>query len=279
MPLRPPSLSTAPAIRSLLGPTKRVRAEYLVKAIRRPAGGSFGPPQTLSDSAQDGYEPAVAIAAGGQSAVVWMHVDEESHNRIQTSTSTSASGALSSPQTLSRRGSNGDYPAVAVSAGGQAVAVWTEAGIGEIAGGPVGSSFGPVTDLVPGVSQMEVAIDDAGDATAVWGRSESGDTIETATRSAAGAVAPSTIVSSTGDSFDASSTCPRHSSAWTAPAIAVVGWSRSNDGSAQANILRCHPAHAGRERAGRRHRRAALVLLGQRRGSVLGCGHPHVVLW
>ena len=220
---------------------KTSSGKYLVKAIRRPAGGSFGPPQTLSDSAQDGFEPAVAIAAGGQSAVVWMHVDEESHNRIQASTSTSASGALSSPETLSRRGSNGDYPAVAVSAGGQAVAVWTEAAIGEIAGGPVGSSFGPVTDMVPGVSQMEVAIDDAGDATAVWGRSESGDTIETATRSAAGAVAPSTIVSTTGDSFDVFLNVPSAFIGMDSAGDAVVGWSRSNDGSAQANIFDATP--------------------------------------
>jgi plastocyanin len=220
---------------------KTSSGKYLVKAVRRPAGGSFGPPQTLSDSAQDGYEPAVAIAAGGQSAVVWTHVDEESHNRIQASTSTGASGALSSPQTLSRRGSNGEYPAVAVSAGGQAVAVWSEAGIGEIAGGPVGSGFGPVTDLVPDVSQMEVAIDDAGDATAVWGRSESGDTIETATRSAAGAVALSTIVSTAGDSFDVFANVPSAFIGMDSAGDAVVGWSRLNEGSAQANIFDATP--------------------------------------
>ena len=170
-----------------------------------------------------------------------MHIDEESHDRIQASTSTSASGALSSPQTLSRRGSSGNYPAVAVSAGGQAVAVWTEAGIGEIAGGPVGTSFGPVTDMVFGVSQMEVAIDEAGDATAVWGRNESGDRIETATRSAAGAVSPPTIVRTPGDSFDVFLNVPSAFIGMDSAGDAVVGWSRSNDGSAQANIFDATP--------------------------------------
>jgi hypothetical protein len=220
---------------------KTSTGKFLAKAIRRSAGGSFGAPQTLSDSAGESTEPAAAMGPAGQSAVAWSHVDSEAHRRIQVSTSISASGLLSTAQTLSRAGSSGEYPAVAVSASGQAVAVWNEVGTGEIAGGPVGGSFGPVTDLSIG-GEPEVAVDDAGDAIATWGHPEASNyRVEVATRSAAGAVSTPVSVSTPGDTFTVFGNVPFAFVGMNHSGDAVVGWTRNNDSSAQANIFDATP--------------------------------------
>lgn len=212
-------------------------SELVVDAVRRPAGGAFGAPQTLSDGAHTGWNPSVAMGAGGQAAVAWMHSDG-SNERIQVSTSTSPGALLSAPQTISRAGANGEYPAVAVSASGQAVVAWSEAGTGEIAGGPVGGSFGPVTDLEPFTGEMQLAIDAAGDAIAVWAdREGSVNQASAAVRSASGAVSAPVALSSSAESVERLGNEPTVTVGMDAAGDAVAGWNDQVSTVAKVSIF------------------------------------------
>jgi PKD domain len=202
-------------------------SHYVMKAMQRPAGGAFGAPQPLSDSAQDAYAQAVAIGAGGQSAVAWERSDG-ANTRIQVSSSPSSGSLLSAAQTVSRAGVNASYPALAVNATGHIVAAWADSS-GEVAGGGAGGSFGLVTALDPSSGEMAVAIDDAGDSIVTWGENHSLTSgLEAVTRSAAGAVSAPVPLSDP-DSLAVFGNVPTATVAMDPAGDAVVGWTSLTD--------------------------------------------------
>jgi hypothetical protein len=104
-----------------------------VRAIRRPAGGAFGPVQTLSTPLpRDVSVPSLAIADGGRVALAWVEYPKanpigEPDADLRVSVGTVAGGfgpvvdlaSVKASQTFSYA------PAIAVNAAGQAVATWT----------------------------------------------------------------------------------------------------------------------------------------------------------
>jgi DNA-binding beta-propeller fold protein YncE len=103
---------------------------YRVQARARSATGVLSARQTLSATEVRADHPDVAVDPNGNAVFVWRHCGTSfcdtpwsSRGMIET-ISRSATGALSSTQTLSTAGHSPSPPRVAVDAGGNAVFVW-----------------------------------------------------------------------------------------------------------------------------------------------------------
>jgi hypothetical protein len=102
------------------------------QAATRPAGGAWSAPVTFQvPDERSGWNPAMAVGAGGDAAAVWSSTRISDPDRQFTMAATrDAGGAWSDPVTLSLQGED-DFgvtvePAVAVDAQGTTTAVWSE---------------------------------------------------------------------------------------------------------------------------------------------------------
>jgi hypothetical protein len=137
----------------------------------------------------------VAVDPAGNAVAVWSRYDGA--NYIVQGATRPASGSWETPDDLSEAGENAQSPAVAVDNAGSAVAVWSGSDGGptviiQSAARPAGGPWLEPIDLsATGVSAAEaprVAVDSAGNAAAVWERSNgSPTTVQATTRPAAGA--------------------------------------------------------------------------------------------
>ncbi len=200
----------------------------IVQAALRPASGSFGAPVDVSAPGHDAYDPQVAADAAGEAVAVWRQLNGR-HFIVQAALRP-AGGSFGSPVNLSAAGENASSPQVAVDAAGDAVAVWHRSNgrnsIVQAVLRPVGGSFGIPVDLSErgrDALNPQVAMDPAGDAVAVWQRSNGSNYIVQAALRPAGG--------SFGAPMDLSS--PRHNA--TIPQVAmdqagdaVVAWQRSS---------------------------------------------------
>jgi hypothetical protein len=193
-----------------------------IQARRRSASGVLGPVQYVSAVGEEAVRPRLAVAPTGIAVALWgAYVGGK---QVIKARSRSATGTLSSIQTLSPPGQNADYPEVAVDANGDAVAVWHQYdGTTNCGGLPgcrraqararsAGGTLGPVQTLSAAGRHAlipQVAIDADGDGLIVWTRRD-GTTdcslsgapcyIQARARSAAGALGPSQTLSSAGRS-------------------------------------------------------------------------------
>jgi PKD repeat protein len=174
----------------------------------RPAGGVFGPTQTLSDAGEDSQAPDVAIDAHGDALAVWLRYDG-SDERVQAAYRP-AGGAFGTPQTLSEAGVEATGPRVAMNGAGEAVVVWSVmlGGKEEIQAAPAapGGAFGTPVNLT-GFSVVasvpQVALDSHGDAIAVWdGYDGTNIRIEDAIRAAGGGFGAAQFLSPAGSNAD-----------------------------------------------------------------------------
>jgi hypothetical protein len=154
----------------------------VVQAVLKPVGGRWGAPVTLSEAGQDAHTPEVSVDAAGDAIAVWAR-SNGSNNVVQAALEP-VGEPWGKPTTLSEAGQEASKPQVAVDAAGDATAVWTRY-IGLGSGGmsnyvvqaavkPAGEAWEEPT-TVSEASQEEgleprVAVDAAGDATAVWTR-------------------------------------------------------------------------------------------------------------
>ena len=176
-------------------------ANLRIEAAIRPAGGSFGPVQTLSAAGQNAKDPKVAIDSRAGTAV-WDRTNGA------PSTGSTIQAAIRPPGGVFDFAKNlsvpanaiyADWPAVGVNAHGDAVAVWERGGpypaakvIQASFHGP-GEDFGPaqsVTDpaLVTG-RNPQVAVEDSGAALLAWPQAPNGsnqDVLEVATSAPGG---------------------------------------------------------------------------------------------
>lgn len=168
-------------------------SNFIIQSASRPPDGTFSAPVGLSVAKLDAFEPQIAITAGGEAVAVWTRINGA--NFIIQSASRPPGGTFSTPVNLSVVGQNSTRPQIAINAGGEAVAVWESFnGANSIIQGaarPPGGAFSPLPDLsVAGksASQPQIAIDPAGEAIAVWQRSDgTSSIIQSAARSAGGA--------------------------------------------------------------------------------------------
>ncbi len=147
-------------------------------------GGSGSTPIGLSEAGADASTPEIAMTPGGAATVVWISTDSEDFWIVQASAG-SPGASFSTPADLSAPGEDAEDPDVAMNAGGAATVVWQRFdGANKIAQASTsagGADFGPAVDLsASGKNAVfpAVAMDGAGDATAVWSHANETNEIE-----------------------------------------------------------------------------------------------------
>ena len=153
---------------------------FRVYARTLSAAGALGARQTLSRAGENAFQPEVAVAANGRSAVTWQRFDG-SDRRIQA-VALSAAGVPGTVKTLSASGSDGNSPAVAIDADGDSVIVWERSGDARIHAqtmtdaGDLGTRA-DLSDVGGSATQPQVGVDATGDAHAIWARNDGADEI------------------------------------------------------------------------------------------------------
>jgi len=151
-------------------------AFLVVQAAVRSEGGSWSLPEVLSGPGRGASQPQVAMDARGDAVVDWLR-----YNGSWTAAQVSrrpAGGSWELPHNLSERGANTRGLDLAINSRGDAVVTWVQGRFGSNADlwssfSPAGSAHWarlPVTETWPGL-QARVALDEQGNATAVWGGS------------------------------------------------------------------------------------------------------------
>jgi hypothetical protein len=181
-------------------------ATMVVQGAVRPFGGAWQAAQDLSS----GYatDPQVALDPAGDAVAVWQYFNGS--NTIVQAVTRPAGGAWSTPQDISAAGQSVSFPQVAVDAAGNAIAVWARSNgsntIVQAAARPVEGAWGSPQDLsAPGQNAdlPEVAVSPAGDAVAVWQRSDGANTIvQAAVRAADGGWGTAQDLSAAGQNSD-----------------------------------------------------------------------------
>jgi hypothetical protein len=157
-------------------------SNQIVQGSYRPAGGDFGAPVDLSAAGQNALRPQVAMDTAGDAVVVW-HRSNGTNTIVQASVRT-AGGSFSAPVDLSAPGQDADAAQVAMDPGGDAIAIWERSnGTNQIVQAsvrPAGANFGAPTDVSLSSQSSDgpqIAMDQAGDATAVWRCSSCSSTV------------------------------------------------------------------------------------------------------
>ncbi len=157
-------------------------SNYVVQAAAKPAGEAWGKPVTVSEAGQDAHTPEVAVDPTGEAIAVWTSANGS--NEVVQAALKPAGEAWANPATLSGADQEASEPQVGVDAAGDATVVWTRyTGLssGGMSNYVVQATVKPTDEAwetpsaVSEESQEEglepqVAVDAAGDATAVWKR-------------------------------------------------------------------------------------------------------------
>lgn len=176
-------------------------ADYVIQSATRPAGGAWSAPVDLSATGEEARSPQLAVDAAGDAVAVWTRFNgaETGSKSVVQSAFRPAGAGWSAPVDLSAADRNAELPQVALDGSGAAAAIWRSFDgnnfIVQAASRPPGGGWGGPVDLsAPGHDGMDprLAIDAAGDATAVWSRFNgakptSHSVIQAATRIAGGA--------------------------------------------------------------------------------------------
>jgi PKD domain-containing protein len=176
----------------------------ILQAAVRPAGGAFSAAVGVSVAGQDVFEPQVAMDQAGDAVTVWQ---SSSNTGVTVQAAVrAAGGAFSAPVDLSV-GGRAFFPQVAIDDAGDAVAVWEildDTGvIVQAAVRPAGGSFSAPVNVAaagPNVDRPQVAINQAGDAVAVWVDSSGENSVRAAVRPAGGSFSAPVNVSATSES-------------------------------------------------------------------------------
>jgi head-tail adaptor len=145
-------------------------------ATHRPGANEFEATQDISSAGQQSRNPQVAADASGNTVVVWVRAD----TRVEAATRAAGVIPFAGPFPVSVVGSARN-PALAMDPAGNAVVLWTDtdkrvwASMRRVAGGFAGGAFPASPSLVSAASgtaagDVQVAMNAAGDATAVWQR-------------------------------------------------------------------------------------------------------------
>jgi hypothetical protein len=150
-------------------------SNYVVQAAVKPAGEAWGSPATLSEAGQEASEPQVAVDAVGDATVVWRR--SNGSNYLVQAAVKPAGKPWETPATLSEAGQDAHAPEIAVDPAGDATVVWTRSNgsndVVQAAVKPAGEPWAKaatVSQAGQQASEPQVAVDSAGDATAVWTR-------------------------------------------------------------------------------------------------------------
>jgi hypothetical protein len=220
-------------------------AHTIARAVTRPAGGTFGSTQSLTNGSEYAFALTVAIGSGGQAAIAWQSGTTAPPYRIEASTSAGPTDLLTLPQTISPAGGDDEYPAIGVAGNGETVAAWEQYGptTGEgAASATAGGSFATPTTLgeEAGAGDPQVAANGAGDALITWGADPLGgsESVQAVIRTADGSFSPEQVLSESGEKIDWGiyGNLPAASAGIDNGGDAIVGWERGSDHTVQARI-------------------------------------------
>ncbi|HUA48631.1 MAG TPA: PKD domain-containing protein [Solirubrobacteraceae bacterium] len=232
----------------------------IVYAATRPAGGEWQPPFELSSAAESASGPQVALDAQGDAVAVWQ-LSGGPHEVIQAAVRPAVSGVWQAAVTISNTNQDAGPPALVVDPEGNANVLWPGGGLIQSSFRPAGGSWQtPVDVSASGGADPQLAVDSAGDATAVWDQSdETGDYLAEAAQRPVGAAWEAPVVIS-----DAQAVPPGPQVVTDARGDAVAIWD-SYDGSTQV-----HSVQAAVEPAGGAWQAA---------GSLSGAGGDATAVW
>jgi hypothetical protein len=221
-------------------------ANMRVQAAYRPAGGSFGAPQTLSAVGYEAREPRVAMNGAGDAVIVWSLASGLTE-KLQAS-SAAPGGTFGEPADLTPFTTVASVPRVALDSHGNALAVWDGWDGSNIriedALRPAGGSFGAPQLLSPAgynADTPQVAFDSAGDALAVWRFDGSpASTIESAYRPADGEFGPAQTASA-----PSSQPAQAPQVAFDGQSDGVVAWQQSDGTELRVDASVRSPGDAG----------------------------------
>lgn len=204
--------------------------DFVVRSAVRPPGGAWAQPGDVSDSISAAGWPMLAIDAVSEAVAVWTAFDNG--DVLVQGAVRSADGEWSEPDDLSPAGQDVtplEAPGVAIDAAGDAIAVWkleSSNDIVQAAVRPASQENWAAPDDLSGAGQdagePDVAIDEAGEAVAVWTRLDGTNAIQAAVRPASGDWADPDDLS------DASQNAGEPDVAMDEAGEAVAVWTRSN---------------------------------------------------
>jgi PKD domain-containing protein len=170
--------------------TGDLATDFVVRSAVRPPGGEWSEPEDVSDSIE-GVFPRLVVDAAGEAVAVWTAFGDSSF--IVQGAVRSADGEWSEPDDLSDEGVTPlEAPDVAIDASGNAIAVWKLDGssnfIVQAAVRPAGEEDweepDDLSDAGQDAGEPAVAMNDAGEAVAVWTRLDGDDIVQAAVRPA-----------------------------------------------------------------------------------------------
>jgi hypothetical protein len=182
---------------------------YRVRESTRPAGGTWGPARYVTPPGEETATARIAVDATGNVLAVW--TGEEAAAFVVRSSTRSATGSWSQAVDLSDGVQNALEPEPAVSPSGHAVVTWLRQNKKSgyyfaqvISSAPGGGWAKPAVDLgnggETGSANPTVAIDEAGDAAALWMEVEGGQyVIRASGQTAGGAWEPGTRLTVSGE--------------------------------------------------------------------------------
>ena len=150
------------------------RRDYVIEAAVKPAGGAWLPSQAIS-AAGVGWPlgARVAVDGAGNATAIWYRPVGFGDLRVETAVRPAATGVWQTPVEIGR----GANPELAVQPGGSAVAVWSawpgDYAVQAAVRASDGAWQAPATLSGPGYIfgvNPKVAVDGAGNATALWSR-------------------------------------------------------------------------------------------------------------
>ena len=165
----------------------------VVDSIHRPAGGAWAAPHEFSIVGQTLSGPQIAVNPAGDAVAVWTRW--AGANTVVQAARRPAGGDLSDAQDISVLAEDSGAPKVAVDPSGTATAIWEarsgSTSVVETSRQPAGGSWSAPEIVSAAGSEAEapdLAVDAAGNATAVWERSAAGSNwiVQAASRPADG---------------------------------------------------------------------------------------------
>ena len=173
--------------------------DEVVQTAIREAGGSFTPPQQISESGAEAGFPAIDNDAAGNATAVWVRTIGTDH--VVQVASRPPGGSFSAPAAISNGGGVIEAPSIDVAPNGAATVLWRGSGLTETflqtASRPPGGAFEPAVNVNSGKDNPlfpDLAADGAGDAVVVWSGQNGTEEIARAAVRGPGAAAYATPV-------------------------------------------------------------------------------------
>jgi hypothetical protein len=176
-----------------------------VEIVRGDVAGDWGAPEVISTPGVNSGGVDVALDGAGAAFVTWRQMMEGGF--YEPAVTTDEGGSWSTPQVLNPSTSySAETPIVKVDPKGDAVVAWDRNEAVEAASRPAGGSWSGPTELANfGVNSIgapvKLAIDEAGEAAAIWGTANGGPRLETARMSPSGTWSAAEVIASSSRTY------------------------------------------------------------------------------